>query len=272
MTMQTPKIIFFDVDNTLYLTEEKRIPESAYRALDELKKRGIITAIATGRTPTTMPALVRQLIDDKNIDMLVAINGQYIQYKGQPLAAFALDKDTVTNLAAHFREKEIAHAFVADDKVSVGLNNPYLTEACAYVGIDYEEPESLQEIHPVYQMLAFYPTEKDEEMAFMLPESLKSVRWHELGVDILSAEGSKARGIQAALDKLGLTMSDAMAFGDGLNDMEMIKSVGFGVAMVNGEEQLKAVAQYVCPPAAEDGVYHALVRLGVIEDVLSQTS
>ncbi|XXQ67712.1 Cof-type HAD-IIB family hydrolase [Neisseriaceae bacterium B1] len=267
MQKQQPKIIFFDIDNTLYITPEKRIPESTYRALAELKKRGIITAIATGRTIATMPPLARQLIEDNNIDMVVAINGQYIQYKGQTLTAFPLDKDTVMDFAAQLREKEIAHGFVADDGVSVGLNNPYLTDACAFVGIDYVEDKTHPETRPVYQMLAFYPVEKDEEINFMLPESLKPIRWHEFGVDILSKEGSKARGIQAALDKLGLNMSDAMAFGDGLNDLEMIAAAGFGVVMANGEPELKAIADHICPAAVDDGIYRALVDLGVIEDV-----
>lgn len=266
MQKQQPKIIFFDVDNTLYLTEEKRIPESAYRALAQLKQRGIITAIATGRTISTMPPLMRQLIEDNQIDMVVAINGQYVQYKGEVLTAFPLDKETVIDFASQLREKEIAHGFVADNGVSIGLNNPYLTDACASVDIDFVEDATHPETRPVYQMLAFYPPEKDEEFQFMLPESLKTVRWHELGVDILSQEGSKSRGIQAALDKLGLSMQDVMAFGDGLNDMEMIANAGFGVVMSNGVPALKEIADYVCSTAAEDGIYRALVDLGVIDE------
>lgn len=264
---QKPKIIFFDIDNTLYITHEKRIPESTYLALTELKKHGIITAIATGRTISTMPPLARKLIEDNDIDMVVAINGQYIQYQGKMLTAFPLDKDTVIDLSARLREQGIAHGFVADDGVSVGLNNPYLTESCSLFGIDYVEDAKHPETRPVYQMLAFYPAAKDAQINAMLPESLKPVRWHEWGVDILAQEGSKARGIQAALDKLGLNMNDAMAFGDGLNDLEMIQAVGFGVVMVNGEPELKVIADYICPAAVDNGIYRALVDLGVIDDI-----
>lgn len=262
--MNHPKIIFFDIDNTLYITQEKRIPESTYRALTALRERGIVTAIATGRSIVTLPPLVRELITDNHIDMVVAINGQYIQYQGRELTSFPLDKDTVLDFAAQLREKEIAHGFVAHNIVSVGLNNPYLTEACASVDIEYVEDNHHPENHPVYQMLAFYPIEKDEEINFMMPKSFKPVRWHEFGVDILVQEGSKARGIQAALDKLGLNMSEAMAFGDGLNDMEMIQAVGYGVVMDNGEPSLKAIADYICPPASEDGIERALMDLGIL--------
>lgn len=263
--MQQPKIIFFDIDNTLYVTLEKRIPDSTLYALRALKQRGIITAIATGRTFSVMPELVKQLIADSGIDMVVAINGQYVQYQGKELTSFPIDKNVVIDLASQLREKQIAHAFVAHNAINVGLNNPYLENTCKLMAISYTENPNHPEIHPVYQMLAFYPVEKDEEINFMLPEGLKPVRWHDYGVDILSKDGSKARGIQAALDKLGLNMADAMAFGDGMNDLEMIEAVGFGVVMANGEAELKERADYICPAATDDGIYRALVDLGIIE-------
>lgn len=66
------------------------------------------------------------------------------------------------------------------------------------------------------------------------------------------------------LDALGLDMADAWAFGDGLNDIEMLSSVGFGVAMGNAHPNLKAVADYVCPKHIEDGVFEGLRALGLI--------
>ena len=83
-------------------------------------------------------------------------------------------------------------------------------------------------------------------------------------MDIVARNGSKARGIGSALDKLGLTMNDAMAFGHGLNDMEMLHAVGFGVAMGDGRDELKALAKYVTTPLEQHGVYNALVHLGII--------
>ena len=59
-------------------------------------------------------------------------------------------------------------------------------------------------------------------------------------------------------------MADVMAFGDGLNDVEMLSEVGFGVAMGNGEQAAKEAAKYVCPGVDEDGVLRGLQDLGVI--------
>ena len=85
-----PKIVFFDIDDTLYLKHERRIPVSARDALLQLKARGIITAIATGRTPAVLPEPIRRLMAETGMEMLVAVNGQYVEYRGRPLAQFAM--------------------------------------------------------------------------------------------------------------------------------------------------------------------------------------
>lgn len=259
-----PKIVFFDIDNTLYITEEKHIPDSAVLALKKLKQQGIIVAIATGRTIAVLPEKIRQLIADNGIDMVVCINGQFVQYQGKTLVSFPLNPDEVLNLAQQFSQRNISYAFVSDVGICVGLLDDCLREATTSVAVAYLEDKYFPKQHAVYQMLGFYEPAKDTEIATFLPVDFKTVRWHRVGVDILAKQGSKARGIQAALNALGLHMEDAMAFGDGLNDMEMIQAVGFGVVMDNGEPELKAIADYICPRVDDDGIYRALVDLGVI--------
>ena len=82
MTQPQPKIIFFDIDETLYINrEEKRVPESTKTALRLLKQKGIITAIATGRTIAVLPEKIKEVVAECGIDMIVSINGQYVQYQ-----------------------------------------------------------------------------------------------------------------------------------------------------------------------------------------------
>ena len=76
-----PKIIFFDIDETLYINRGKKyVPESAKTALKLLKQKGIITAIATGRTIPVIPPKIVELIEECGIDMIVSLNGQYVEY------------------------------------------------------------------------------------------------------------------------------------------------------------------------------------------------
>ncbi|MDO5059181.1 MAG: HAD hydrolase family protein, partial [Neisseria sp.] len=156
---------------------------------------------------------------------------------------------------------------VCEQGIWVSRESEGLLQAMRDLGIAYIPQMRADRRAPVYQMLAFYPESRAAEIEPGLPRNIKTVRWHREAVDLLDKAGSKARGIQTVLDTLGLTMADAMAFGDGLNDREMLGAVGFGVAMGNAEAELKAVADYIAPAAADDGIYRALCDLGVIEAV-----
>ena len=73
----------------------------------------------------------------------------------------------------------------------------------------------------------------------------------------------KAHGMRWLSEYLGIPIRDTVAFGDGMNDMGMIRAAGVGVAMGNGVEALKSAADLVAPAMADDGVYTACKTLGL---------
>lgn len=259
-----PKIIFFDIDDTLYIKDERRIANSTRYALQQLKQQGIITAIATGRSPAVLPAIIQDLMQETGIEMLVSINGQYVRHRQHTLASFPMPTALVEHIGNYFAQQHIAYACVSDSHISVSQETEPLQQAMRDLGIHYTHTPQRIMSQPVYQMLAFYPEEQDKRILAGLPNTIKAVRWHQQGIDLLEQQGSKARGIQAALNQLGLNMNDAMAFGDGLNDREMLQAVGLGVAMGNAHPDLKTIAHHIAPAVNEDGIYRALVDLGVI--------
>ncbi|MBF0803585.1 MULTISPECIES: Cof-type HAD-IIB family hydrolase [unclassified Neisseria] len=263
--MKTPKIIFFDIDDTLYRKYTDTLRPSVAEAVKALKARGILTAIATGRPYAAMPAKVRALAAEAGMDLLLTINGQFVRYRGEVLQKYPLETAKVEALCAYFDRKGIAYAFVADHTIAVSEPVPEVEGAMAHILPDHPVDKDFYRRNEVFQMLGFYAAGREAEMAAAAAEhGCRTVRWHESAVDILDIEGSKARGIRAAAAGLGIDMQEVMAFGDGLNDIEMIKAVGFGVAMGNGHPDLKAAADYICPTVEEDGVYSGLKSLGII--------
>lgn len=262
-TIKKPKIIFFDIDDTLYIKAERRIPESTLTALKQLKQQGIIIAIATGRGLGVFPNVVNQLIDQVGIELLVTINGQYVRYQGQTLIDYPLTALQIHQVTDYLTQQRIAYAYMTAETIFAFNETLALKNALNSLQIGYTliQPSEFDTCLPVYQMLAFY---EDNRVTIDVPDSLKTVRWHFNGVDILDVNGSKARGIQVSLEKLGLDFADAWAFGDGLNDIEMLSQVGFGVAMGNAHPTLKAVADYICPSIVEDGIFHGLKALKII--------
>lgn len=262
--MFQPKIIFFDIDDTLYIKKQGYILESTKKALHLLQQQGVIIAIATGRGPSVMPIAVKQLIQECGINLVVSINGQYVSYREKAVASFPMSVNMINNVIKHLEKLGINYAFVSDKQLSVAKEERYLLAAVQDLRLPYcVDPFHHQHL-PVYQMLAFFPQQQDNIVASVLPNELKIVRWHDGGVDILEKEASKARGIQSALTALDLNMDDAMAFGDGANDVEMLSAVGFGVAMGNAAPELQCLADYVCPSADDDGIYRCLRDLGLI--------
>jgi hydroxymethylpyrimidine pyrophosphatase-like HAD family hydrolase len=87
--------------------------------------------------------------------------------------------------------------------------------------------------------------------------------WDRAG-DIIPSDSGKGTGIRKILEHYRLTPEEAMAFGDGNNDVEMLQAVGTGIAMGNATQQLKAVADGICDPVSRDGVYHYCLQQGLL--------
>ena len=95
-------------------------------------------------------------------------------------------------------------------------------------------------------------------------KNAKIAAWWDRAIDIIPADGGKGNAIEKVLEYYHFERAESVAFGDGNNDIEMMQSVGTGIAMGNGSEQLKAIAKDVCGCAAEDGIYHYCLEHGLI--------
>ncbi|MGV6987933.1 Cof-type HAD-IIB family hydrolase [Testudinibacter sp. P80/BLE/0925] len=264
---QQVKIVFFDIDETLYMKHQRYLPSSVATALVKLQQNGITAAIATGRSLCSMPHEVNQLVKRLPIELLVTINGQYNSYRGQPLQTYPLALADIERIVAFFKQHGIDYAFVSERDVAVNRVTAEIANAMDPITQNYIVDTDYYLKHPVYQMLPFYTQAQDQLIADsgILQQHLRVVRWHDYSVDLFAAEGSKARGIKTVLRHFGLTAENAVAFGDGLNDLEMLREVGFGVAMGNAHPELKAVADYVTADIADDGLYQGLLDLGLID-------
>lgn len=88
--------------------------------------------------------------------------------------------------------------------------------------------------------------------------------WWDRAADIIPADSGKGIGVEKVLAYYHLDPSQALAFGDGNNDIEMLQAVGHGVAMENGSKKLKKIADDVCGSVAEDGIYHYCIAHGLL--------
>lgn len=154
--MQNPKIVFFDIDDTIYRKYTDTLRPSIGEAMRALKRRGILTAIATGRPPAAVPAKVRRLIDETGIDMLVTINGQYTEFRGKALQAYPMTETEMADMAAFFDSKGIAYAFVNNNEIAVSEATEWAVETLQHILPEFLTDREYFRKKPVYQMLAFF--------------------------------------------------------------------------------------------------------------------
>ena len=95
----------------------------------------------------------------------------------------------------------------------------------------------------------------------------KITAWWDRAIDVIPASSGKGIGVDKILDYYGFDKSQAIAFGDGNNDIELLEAVGWGLAMANASDELKAVADEVIGHVAEDGIYHYCLAKGLIGKV-----
>ena len=91
------------------------------------------------------------------------------------------------------------------------------------------------------------------------------VFWWDRAVDIIPKNSGKGNAVKAVLDYYGFSKDEAIAFGDGQNDVEMLEAVGTGVAMGNAKDDVKVRATTVCRSVDDDGVYHYCVENNLIK-------
>ncbi|SFA76533.1 MULTISPECIES: Cof-type HAD-IIB family hydrolase [unclassified Bacillus (in: firmicutes)] len=254
------KIVFFDIDGTL-LDHEKNLPSSAKEAILELKKNGVYVAIATGRAPFMFESLRKEL----EIESFVSFNGQYVVFENEVLYENPLMEKDLEKLLEHADKNEHPLIFMNEKTMKSSVkHHEHIESSLGSLNFTHpDEDKFYYKDRKIYQTLLFCGEGAEKEYSDTYPD-FHLIRWHPVSVDILPAGGSKAEGIKKMVERLGFDMSNVYAFGDGLNDLEMLKTVGTGVAMGNGVAEAIAIANMVTNDVAEDGIWHGLKKLGLI--------
>lgn len=262
--MPAPKIVFFDIDSTLY-DANKTVPESTREAIKELQRKGVITAIATGRAPFMFAGLR----DELSIDAYASFNGSFVVYADRPIYKRPLSETALRSLAEQSALRGIRMVFLNEETMKIdGKIRSEVAESISSLKLNLPMPEidpDFYRNHEIYQSLLFLSEEEDSGYLRQPPlTAFRYVRWHEYSVDVIPRHGSKAHGILQLLKKLHLTPADACAFGDGYNDVEMLSYVGTGVAMGNAVDVAKKAADLVTRPVDQDGIYYGLKEIGLL--------
>ena len=256
------KAVFFDIDGTLFSLKTKSIPESTQTAIKNLRKKGIKVIVATGRSINDLKHI--QHID---FDGFLTFNGGYcMTIDGHVMFKQAINADDIRNLIKYSEETDASFSLMYEDKVRISDESPQVVELYEHVNLPVPPlyDKSTPDTENVLQVNIFIDPEHEASfMQEVMPNSLSS-RWTPLFADVNPGGISKQNGVRFFCEHFNIDVAETMAFGDGGNDISMLKFVRIGVAMGNAGDNVKEVADFVTEDVDNDGVEAALIHFGLL--------
>ena len=254
------KAVFFDIDGTLVSFKTHEVPASTVKALAALREKGVKVFIATGRQKGSINNL-----GSLQFDGYVTLNGGFCLAGDEVIYKRSIPQEDIQALIRYQQEKPFPCALVEED----GLFQNYIDEnALSLYGLlNFPLPpvRPLEENNgkEVFQLIAFFHSANEQEIMSVLPHC-EATRWNPLFADVVPKGSSKAIGIDHIIAHYGIALEETMAFGDGGNDIPMLRHAGIGVALGNASDEVKASADWVTTSVDEDGIMNALRHFGVI--------
>lgn len=257
--ISTPKIIFFDIDDTL--SRNGIIAEHNKATLEQLADTDIKLVISTGRSKAILPEDILALLDADILDAIICMNGQYSFDKSGRISHYPLTAEQTDKIVRLCQQSDLIHKFDSATHIAWSGENERLREFNAVTPNSIVTPDYYKS-NTVYQCSVFFNSQEDKMQDIDFAQyDLKLVHWHHIGADILPIEASKARGIKDVCKYYDVDASECMAFGDGMNDLEMFDLVGFAVAMGDAQPALIERADFVTGTIEEYGIQTVLDQL-----------
>ncbi len=256
--------VFFDIDGTLLPYGEEKIHPNVINAIEEVKNEHTEVFICTGRCREQ----AREYIEALGTNSFICSNGQDVVYQGEQIYSNVFktaEKEILMNL---FEKYNIAWGYETYERIFVpdadgaAKSVEFLKEyGIINVGISNEEVYK-----DVFQFWIFgeanLVSQAEEELKKL---NFKYLKWNDRSIEILPSDESKAKGIaflKSTMQASGKNVK-TFAFGDGVNDIEMLSYVDESVAMGNASDHVKAHAKYVTTHCTEDGIAKGLESVGL---------
>ena len=264
MEQKKIKALFFDIDGTLVSFQTHRIPQSTVEALEEAKRKGVKVYISTGR-PKMIITNLGQI--EHLIDGYITTNGARC-FIGEhtvcqhPISSSDVDKVIVASTRDGYPVNVVGEKHLAILNLTP-LVEEIFVKGLGVDNLDFQSDMDNLAGEEILQLTPFCNVEQEKALLPTL-DNCTSGRWHPAFTDITAGDADKGKGLHAMADYLGLDIRETMAFGDGGNDISIIREAGIGVAMGNAGEEVKEIADYVTSSVDDEGVKNALLYFGVI--------
>ena len=271
------KLIFLDIDGTLTTPGSNTPPESAMKAVRLAREKGHKVFLCSGRNPGMMAPVLAL-----GFDGAVAGAGGYVFAGEKVLFDCPMEREEFETGMRLLKENGVFRTIEARDRT---WGDEDLGDFLAGAGEGNSElmrwrkalaeqlnilPMGEYDGSPIYKIVFMCKEAKQLEPARQALEKnynfvVQDVAAHScLNGELINRKFDKGRGVRIIAEAFGAGIEDTIGFGDSMNDLEMIETVGTSVCMDNGSPALKEKSDIVCPAVEEDGLYKAFEQLGLI--------
>lgn len=256
------KIIFFDIDGTLYTHTLGGITQNVKDAIAKTRELGHLCFVASGRPYGYIADNVKAI----DFDGYVLANGANIKYQGKDLEARYMNYEDVKTLCYQLKERHIEYVLQTSDYCYMSQDNVCLLEFYKKCNIDFKnfcfDFDEDEVMHRVVKMEAWVKDQDELDYAIACYHKFNyELHPDNHSMEIYAKDVSKATGIIDVLNLLHIDVKDSYCFGDGPNDVEMFETVGYSIAMGNAIDVIKEIADEICLSVEDDGVYYKLKDL-----------
>ena len=280
------KIIFFDVDGTLVAGVDgvEYVHEKTKKAIALTRAKGNLVYLCTGRSK----AEIYDFILDCGIDGVIGAGGGYVEIGDTMLYHKKVTKEAVNHMVDYFEANNFDYYVESNGGLFASKNLVKRLERIIYGDIenDLEARKRWQrkENHFINALIEGEELRRDDinKACFLenpnIPfDDIINEFKNEFNVihctvpmfgddsgELSVPNIHKANAIETLINHLGIDRKNTYAFGDGMNDKEMLEYVNVGIAVGNAKEGLKAVADEVTDDITNDGIYNAMKRHNLI--------
>ena len=277
------KLIFLDIDGTLTTPGSNEPPQSALKAISAAQAKGHKVFLCSGRNPGMLSPLLKY-----NFDGVIACAGGYITVGDEVIYDMPMTKEeselaieklhetgvfcTIECRDGAFGDENLG-AFLESNAGEDGKGNSEIERwRKALASSLHIRPMGEYDGTPAYKVviMCLHPEQLEparevleDRYNFVIQEITDPAR-RCINGELINRKYDKGRGILRICEYLGVPVEDTIGFGDSMNDLEMIQTVGTSVCMDNGAEALKKISDIVCPAVEEDGMAKAFEQLGLV--------
>lgn len=262
----TIRLVATDLDDTL-LRDDWTLSERVIQAIRKAREQGVHVTFATGR----MPASTRPYVEQLGLDVpIITYNGAMIQeaMSGEVLYRKVIPVETAREVVSWLLNQEVHLHLYQKDQVFVHKMNDWSRGYARATRVPVGETDLIklleQEDEGIEKIILFGENKELEAWGKKIHERftgkvhITSSKPHFL--ELIHPEVNKGVALMALAKRLGINQEDVMAIGDGLNDIEMIRYAGLGVAIGNARQEVKEAADVVTTSNQEDGVAQAIAK------------